>query len=356
MYTRRALSFVAALALAIPLGAQATSEQRIPVRKDQQVKVSKGEVSLAPEAMRVSELEATAAALKYRLDAMESTNASNSAANAKAFAALRDSLRIVNEELFTLRNEIAKANALTAALGDSIAQLNQRFNKMPHFPSLFGNSGFYIGLGTGANFSTGTLTDIGYAEGLNVSVPIGWSKAKYPLGFRTEFGVQTFEASAFSQFKNIDPVLYTAQAMLTLNLPLNSAKNNLFYLMGGGGAYMFHRFGEVSALADRLGDASKNVALRAEHGHERLYREEHDWACRQQEHALGPTHRWHHAAVSGSPTRCRVPPPCSAAYRLSMAETRVRSTAPRTRPCPVPHIRWGDYRTDAAVVDNDILR
>jgi hypothetical protein len=190
---------------------------------------------------------------------MESTNASNSAANAKAFAALRDSLRIVNEELFTLRNEIAKANALTAALGDSIAQLNQRFNKMPHFPSLFGNSGFYIGLGTGANFSTGTLTDIGYAEGLNVSVPIGWSKAKYPLGFRTEFGVQTFEASAFSQFKNIDPVLYTAQAMLTLNLPLNSAKNNLFYLMGGGGAYMFHRFGEVSALADRLGDASKNV-------------------------------------------------------------------------------------------------
>jgi hypothetical protein len=260
-FTRRALSFVAALALAIPFVsyAQATSDQRIPVRKDQQVKVSKGEVSLAPEAMRVSELEATAAALKSRLDAMESTNASNSAANAKAFAALRDSLRIVNEELFTLRNEIAKANALSAALGDSIAQLNQRFNKMPQFPSLFGNSGFYIGLGTGANFTTGTLTDIGYAEGLNVSLPIGWSKAGYPLGFRTEFGVQTFEASAFSQFKNIDPVLYTAQAMLTLNLPLNSAKNNLFYVMGGGGAFMFHRFGEVSALADRLGDASKNV-------------------------------------------------------------------------------------------------
>jgi hypothetical protein len=98
--------------------------------------------------------------------------------------------------------------------------------KSIRYGSLFGNSGFYIGVGTGANFTTGTFNDIGYAEGLNVNVPIGWSKPGYPIGLRTEWGVQTFEGSAISEFTNIDPVLYTAQAMLTLNLPINSAQTH----------------------------------------------------------------------------------------------------------------------------------
>jgi hypothetical protein len=259
--TRRATRLVVALALTIPFAganAQATSDQRIPVRKDQQVKVSKGEVALPPEVMRVNELEATVAALKFRLDAMETANATHSESNAKMMAALRDSIRVVNDEIATLRLEIAKAYTLNAALGDSVAQLKQSVKSL-RYGSLFGNSGFYIGVGTGANFTTATFNDMGYAEGLNVNVPIGWSKPGYPIGLRTEWGVQTFEGSAISEFTNIDPVLYTAQAMLTLNLPMNSAKTNLFYLMGGGGAFMFHRFGEASALGDRLGNETKNV-------------------------------------------------------------------------------------------------
>jgi opacity protein-like surface antigen len=259
-FTRRAMSLIVALTLALPVaGAQATSEQRIPVKKDQQVKVSKGEVALAPEVKRLNELEAEAATLRMRLDAHDAANAARSAAFEKTIADLKDSLRIVNEEIATLRLEIAKANALAAAANASVEQLTQRFDKMPHFGNLFGNSGFYIGLGTGANFTNGTLYDIGYQEGFNVSLPIGWSKAGYPIGFRTELGLQTFEGAMKSQFRNIDPVLYTAQAMLTLNLPLNNAKNNLFYLMGGGGAYFFRRIGEGSALADRLGGDTKNV-------------------------------------------------------------------------------------------------
>jgi opacity protein-like surface antigen len=257
---RRAMSLLVALTLAVPVaGAQATSEQRIPVKKDQQVKVSKGEVDLPPEVKRVNELEAQAAMLRMRLDAHDAANAARNAAFEKTMAELKDSLRIVNDEIAALRLEIAKANALATAANESVAQLTQRFDKMPHFGSLFGNSGFYIGLGTGANITNGTLYDIGYQEGLNVSMPIGWSKKGYPLGFRTELGVQTFEGSISSQFKNIDPVLYTAQAMLTLNLPINKAGNNLFYLMGGGGAYFFRRIGEGSALADRLGGETQNV-------------------------------------------------------------------------------------------------
>jgi hypothetical protein len=258
--TRRATSLIVALTLALPVaGAQATSEQRIPVKKDQQVKVSKGEVALTAEGKRLIELEAEASTLRMRLDAHDAANAARNAVFEKTIAGLRDSLRIVNDEIAALRLEIAKANALAAAANESVEQLTQRFNKMPQFGSLFGNSGFYIGLGTGANFTNGTLYDIGYQEGLNVTMPIGWSKKTFPLGFRGELGVQTFEGALNNRFVNIDPVLYTAQAMLTLNLPMNNAKNNLFYLMGGGGAYFFRRIGEGSALADRLGGETKNV-------------------------------------------------------------------------------------------------
>jgi opacity protein-like surface antigen len=38
--------------------------------------------------------------------------------------------------------------------------------------------------------------------------------------------------------------------MLTLSLPINVAKTNSFYLMGGGGAYQFHHIGALSSLAE----------------------------------------------------------------------------------------------------------
>jgi hypothetical protein len=262
-FKRRAMSLAVALAFAIPsarLSAQATSEQRIPVRKDQQIKVkeARGEVDLAPTMARINELEASALTLKARLNAAETASASRFAAAEMEIAALKDSLRIVNEELAMLRNEVAKASALAAALSDSVTQLNKSVYSL-RYGSLFGKSGFYLGVGTGANFTMGTLNDIGYAEGFNVNIPIGWSKGGYPIGFRTEWGVQTFEGTAVKSFTNIDPVLYTATAMLTLNLPMNAAKTNLFYLMGGGGAFMFHRFGELSALSEPLGNKAKDV-------------------------------------------------------------------------------------------------
>lgn len=265
-YTRRAMSLAVALTLAIPFAGangQARSDQRIPVKKDQQVKTkeARGEVALTPDVARITELEATAIALKARIEVLEKENAAlttSSKANEVAIAALKDSLGTVNVELFALRNELAKNNAAVAALGDSVTQLNKNYYSL-RYGSLFGKSGFYVGVGTGANFTMGTLNDIGYSQGFNLSIPIGWSKAGYPIGFRTEWGVQTFEGTVVTGFRNIDPVLYTGTAMLTLNLPLNAARNNTLYLMGGGGAFMFHRFGEFSALSPQLGNKNKDV-------------------------------------------------------------------------------------------------
>jgi len=122
--------------------------------------------------------------------------------------------------------------------------------------SLFGQSGFYMGAGTGANFTTSTLKGIGYKEGINVEVPIGWSRTDFPIGVRGEVGVQSFRGRFVPSYTNQDPVLYTGTLMATLNLPLNDAGTTFFYVMGGGGAYNFHHFGVASTLNEKLAATS----------------------------------------------------------------------------------------------------
>jgi hypothetical protein len=245
-------------------GAQVTSDQRIPIRKDgRTVQESRGEVALAAEVARINALEETAATLRQRLESAEAELAALRALNSRIDAneanirSLEASLRLTREELATVRNELFAANARAAALEQQVAQWDRRMNSLK-YGSLFGHSGFYMGLGTGMNFATGTLHDVGYGAGLNVVMPIGWSKPGQVLGVRGELAAQTFEGNVFAGFRNIDPVLYSANAMLTVNLPMNQAKTNIFYLMGGGGAFMFNKVGEASALSDRLGD-TKNV-------------------------------------------------------------------------------------------------
>jgi hypothetical protein len=255
----------AAAVMAVPTNAQAqdpsrpVSDVRIRVQKGERtVQESRGDVVLAAEIARVNALEEKIAFLQQRLVAAEEEIARLSAiparvaANEESIRSLEGTLRATREEMVTVRTELATANARVAALQVELAQFNQRMNNLK-YGSLFGHSGFYMGIGTGANFTTGTLHNIGYGTGLNVVMPIGWSKPENILGVRGELGVQTFEGRVIPGAVNIDPRMYSATAMLTVNLPINQAKTNLFYLMGGGGLFMFDRVGTSSTLNDRIG-------------------------------------------------------------------------------------------------------
>ncbi|HEX6314002.1 MAG TPA: hypothetical protein VFZ73_04050 [Gemmatimonadaceae bacterium] len=243
------------------------SDVRIPIQKDgRRVQESRGDVALAAEIARVNVLEEKIAFLQQRLQAADEEIARLSAlpgrvaANEESIRSLEGSFRTMREELVTTRNELAAANARVAALQEQVTQFDRRMNNLK-YGSLFGHSGFYVGIGTGVNFTTGTLHDIGYGTGLNVVMPIGWSKPENILGVRGELGVQTFEGRLFPGAVNIDPRMYTATAMLTINLPLNQAKTNLFYLMGGGGLFMFDRVGTSSMLNERTGGTETKFGI-----------------------------------------------------------------------------------------------
>ena len=245
--------------------AQATSDQRIPIRKDGRVtQESRGEVALAAEVARINALEESAATLRQRLQTAEAELATLTALTSRVetneanIRSLEGTLRTTREELASVRSELALANARATALEQQVAQFDRRMNSFTN-GSLFGHSGFFIGLGTGVNLVTGTMHNIGYRPGINVVLPFGWSKPNNLFGLRGELGVQTFDGRVVSGFRNVDPRIYTASAQLMMNLPFNEAKTNLLYLMGGAGAYMFDRVGDASTLSARMGDSEGRV-------------------------------------------------------------------------------------------------
>ena len=238
---------------------RATSDQRIPVRKgDVTVRESGGSVGLAPMS-RIDSLEALANSYRSRIDSLERANASFATrldATDRLIASLRDSLNIVKGELATARSEIANirteltsTTARTAVLAESVVVLNRRFALFRN-RSMFGNSGFYVGIGTGPAYTRGTLNDIGYIEGMQVTVPIGWHKTGSTFGIRTEWAWQNYDGRVLpGQFSNVDPNVYSATAMGSLHLPFNQAKTHTVYAMLGGGVYHFRDFRPETGLA-----------------------------------------------------------------------------------------------------------
>ncbi|MGQ0641112.1 MAG: hypothetical protein ACT4P6_10140 [Gemmatimonadaceae bacterium] len=244
------------------------SEQRIPIRKEVAAagevtrRTSGGEVGLAPRT-RIDSLEALAASYSTRIDSLERANASFVSrldATDHLIASLRDSLNMVRGELATARSEIATVRtelsattARTERIADSLVQLRTRFALFRN-RSMFGNSGFYVGLGTGPAYTRGTLSDIGYIEGMQVTVPIGWHKTGSMIGVRTEWAWQNYDGRVVpTRFSNVDPNVYSATGMVSLHFPFNQARTHTIYAMGGGGVYHFRDFQPGTGLSAAFG-------------------------------------------------------------------------------------------------------
>jgi len=246
-----------------------TSSRRIPVSKDVGMradtsrKTSTGEVASNIVAVTVFDAE------KARVDSMFLADHSRLDDLGKQVtdvsARVNDvSTRVngVNDQVTGVRRDVDALRTSQMALADSLRLLRQRFNAMRN-RSLFNNSGFFVGLGVGANFPNGTLSNIGYDQGLHIEVPIGYRKPGSLLGVQLDLGVQTLDglnrsmvASNGTTFTsdNPDPRMYSAIGAVTLNFPLGQNHHNEFYLIGGGGLYHFTGYGSQSTLAAQLGE------------------------------------------------------------------------------------------------------
>lgn len=261
---------------ALTAQAQDTSQVRIPVRKGASTarvdgssrdgitrRESAGDVATLT-ILRIDSLEAVSREYKTRIDSLESAfAAANTAATTRSAAlearinALSDSLATANTALAALREELNATNTRLSEVDTRLQGLNTRFNNFRH-RSLFGNSGFYVGLGTGASYTSGTLRNIGYESAPLLTMPIGWHKPGSMLGLRTEWTLARLEGVADAGFFNPDPTVASGVALATFAFPINAAKTNSFYLMGGGGVYMFRDFGTGSGLSDRFSGSDES--------------------------------------------------------------------------------------------------
>ena len=211
---------------------------------------------------RIDSLEGVARAYETRLDSLEAANtasATRTAALEARISALADSLSTARTEIASLKDELAASNARLTEVDTRLQGLNDRFNRFRN-RSVFGNSGFYVGLGTGASYTSGTLRNIGYESAPLISIPIGWHKPGSMLGIRTEWTMARLEGVQSGSFFNPDPTVASGVALATLNFPINSAKSNNIYLMGGGGFYMFRDYGAGSGLADKFVGSNDNAS------------------------------------------------------------------------------------------------
>ena len=242
------------------------STTRIPIRKE-----SRGEVVLPTRTTRADSIA------QARTD---SINKASLARNDSIVAAERarsdsmnlqsraDSIALATRTDSLARNEQARTDSISRLeqiRNDSIARTTPVVavpeQNMPMTQTRKLPGAFYIGFAAGRNAPSGDFEDLGYARGLNISVPIGWHNPSSVFGFRLMLGYNQFDGESFTTggtapviLSNSDPKVYSAEMNLNMRFPFNERRTSSVYLSGGGGMYMFRNFGQNSALAGYLGN------------------------------------------------------------------------------------------------------
>ncbi len=265
LYTRAAM--LAALSLSIaatPALAQdttrTTSQQRIRITKE-----SRGEVALprSDSALRADSLrrDSVARADSLRADSVERVERARQDSIAAVERARADSLAATERARADSIAAIEAARRDSIARADSIAAAEQFRRQQIQDRYLFDGSGWYIGVGGGAVQPRDDFKDLGYNNGFNITVPIGWHPSNHLLGLRLDLGYSQFNGDVFSPgaalpttISNPDPKVLSATLNTTLRLPFTPSRNTALYFVGGGGIYHFRDFGRVSSLSGLLGN------------------------------------------------------------------------------------------------------
>jgi hypothetical protein len=142
--------------------------------------------------------------------------------------------------------------------------------------SLFGRSGFFIGLGGALAVPYNQFSDLGYQTSYGMAIPMGWHRIDNTVGVRALLGYDQAHAHVSNEPGGLpaergsgpDPKIYTASLDAVLRFPLTQSfregRGLAMYAMGGGGVYLFRGFGGTDPLRsvlgiDEVGDSKKNI-------------------------------------------------------------------------------------------------
>lgn len=228
-----------------------TSERRIRVQKEARGDVAIDRDAYADSVARADSIE-RARTEAARLDSIARVERMRADSIAAVERARQDSIAAV---------ERARMDSIARA--DSIAREEQLRKQRIRDRYLFNGTGWYLGVSAGSAMPQGDFDRLGYGNGFNVNVPIGYHSRSHLLGVRLDLGYSQFSGNSFTgttsggssvTLNNNDPKVFSAVANVTMRLPLNASRSVNLYGVGGGGLYTFRSFGQSSALAGFLGN------------------------------------------------------------------------------------------------------
>jgi len=254
----------ATLASVTEVSAQATSQQRIPVKKE-----SGGDVVRRDSAARADSIANAArrdsiAMLQARNDSLMRAEQAYRDSVARAVQMIRDSLaRIEAARLEQMRlDSIARADSIRAAEAAAAAAAQQQTTIIP---ASLTRRGFYWGIAAGWSAPTGDYAEP-YDDGWNVTVPFGFQSMGSRFGFRGDISYDshggltlgnvppssssgsdpvptpyTVPVNTVSNLEFSDGSIWSGNVGLTLDLfQWGSHKTGSVYLLGGGGIHYFN--------------------------------------------------------------------------------------------------------------------
>jgi hypothetical protein len=258
--------------------ARARSTQVIPIRKESRGEVVLPVTSTRPRTDSAALADSVRRASQARNDSINNAElarqdsiqrAERQRADSAMLRSRGDSVANAARMDSLARLEQARTDSISRAeqaRADSIARVNpvagaavvneQNFPAGPQLPKTF-----FIGFAAGTNSPMGDFEDLGYGNGLNITVPFGWHNPNSLFGVRFTLAYSQFSGSPFTTggaspivLSNPDPKVYSADVNLNMRFPFNERRTSSVYLFGGGGLYMFRNYGMGSALGAYLGN------------------------------------------------------------------------------------------------------
>lgn len=239
---------------------RAQSQMRLPVQKDGGTTGSSNG-TLVPTRADSMQMRADSIARAQR-DSIDRVAQMARDSAAAADRARADSVARVERARQDSIAAVEAARRDSTMRADSIAAAEQLRMQEARNRYRFNGSGWYIGLAGGGALPSGDFQQIGYKNGYDITVPIGWHAPSNLLGFRIDLGYSQFKGQTFVAtgtggsavtLTNTDPKVLSATLNLTARVPLNTSRSVHAYAVGGGGLYHFRDYGNSSALGGFLG-------------------------------------------------------------------------------------------------------
>ena len=229
----------------LPAGAQVTSQQRIPVRKQSGGDLARRDSVARADSIANAARRDSLALLQAQYDSLTRASAAYRDSVARAATAFHDSVA---------RADLARRDSIAAAENARQMAAASAVTATAALPPALSRRGFYFGIAGGVSTPIDSWADP-YSVGYNITAPFGWQKMESRFGVRGDIAYDRHGGDFFAAGTPLPPIVDYPQPIVTpANLSVQDVsiwsgnidltfdvgqwgdtRQGALYVLGGGG-------------------------------------------------------------------------------------------------------------------------